>query len=182
MEQVDAAAAAFSQPIMVRPERAAVGFASRELLQESVWWGANPASVAFAQTAVNQAIVACALERSAWPTALIPKLWETRATLLAASRRCRFGSAADLSTRWRRQLHPPRRRPEWNRRSQQAASDIGCGLTPPTRQTPKSSARGGHGVLMLRMSRQEVAARIQRALRFVADTGYPGGKGFACAT
>jgi hypothetical protein len=37
--------------------------ASRELLQESFWWGANPASVAFAQTSVNQAIVACALER-----------------------------------------------------------------------------------------------------------------------
>ena len=36
---------------------------SRQLLQESFWWGANPASVAFAQTSVNQAIVACALER-----------------------------------------------------------------------------------------------------------------------
>ena len=28
-----------------------------------MWWGANPASVAFAQTSVNQAIIACALER-----------------------------------------------------------------------------------------------------------------------
>jgi ABC-type transport system involved in multi-copper enzyme maturation permease subunit len=37
--------------------------ASRELLQPSSWWGANPASVAFAQTSVNQATVACALER-----------------------------------------------------------------------------------------------------------------------
>ena len=36
---------------------------SRELLQQSSWWGANPASVAFAQTSVNQAIIACALER-----------------------------------------------------------------------------------------------------------------------
>ncbi|HEY5915452.1 MAG TPA: hypothetical protein VJA21_33125, partial [Verrucomicrobiae bacterium] len=36
---------------------------SRELLQQSLWWGANPAVVAFAQTSVNQAIVACALER-----------------------------------------------------------------------------------------------------------------------
>jgi hypothetical protein len=36
---------------------------SRELLQQWLWWGANPASVAFVQTSVNQAIVACALER-----------------------------------------------------------------------------------------------------------------------
>ena len=37
---------------------------SRELLQQGWWWGAaNPASVAFAQTSVNQAIIACALER-----------------------------------------------------------------------------------------------------------------------
>jgi hypothetical protein len=34
-----------------------------ELLQQWLWWGANPASVAFAQTSVNQAILACALER-----------------------------------------------------------------------------------------------------------------------
>ncbi len=37
--------------------------ASTELLQQWLWWGANPASVAFAQTSVNQAAVACALER-----------------------------------------------------------------------------------------------------------------------
>jgi ABC-type transport system involved in multi-copper enzyme maturation permease subunit len=36
---------------------------SRELLQESLWWGANPSVVAFAQTSVNQAIISCALER-----------------------------------------------------------------------------------------------------------------------
>ncbi len=36
---------------------------SWQLLQQSFWGGANPASVAFAQTAVNQATVACALER-----------------------------------------------------------------------------------------------------------------------
>jgi hypothetical protein len=35
---------------------------SRELLQQSSLWGANPGSVAFAQTSVNQAIIACALE------------------------------------------------------------------------------------------------------------------------
>ena len=37
--------------------------ASTELLQQSPWWGANPGSVAFAQTCVNQAIIACALDR-----------------------------------------------------------------------------------------------------------------------
>ena len=38
--------------------------ATKELLQQqSFWWGANPVSVAFAQTSVNQAILACALER-----------------------------------------------------------------------------------------------------------------------
>jgi hypothetical protein len=38
---------------------------SQELLQPFSWWwwGANPGSVAFAQTSVNQAIIACALER-----------------------------------------------------------------------------------------------------------------------
>jgi hypothetical protein len=37
--------------------------ASTELLQQSPWWGANPGSVAFAQTCVNQAVIACALDR-----------------------------------------------------------------------------------------------------------------------
>jgi hypothetical protein len=37
--------------------------ASTELFQQSSWWGANPGSVAFAQTSVNQAIIACALDR-----------------------------------------------------------------------------------------------------------------------
>ena len=37
---------------------------SQQLLQQqSMWWGAYPASVAFALTSVNQAIIACALER-----------------------------------------------------------------------------------------------------------------------
>ncbi len=36
---------------------------SSELLRPTSWWGADPGSVAFAQTSVNQAIVACALER-----------------------------------------------------------------------------------------------------------------------
>ncbi len=34
-----------------------------QLFQQGAWWGNNPASVSFAQTAVNQAILACALER-----------------------------------------------------------------------------------------------------------------------
>ncbi len=37
--------------------------ASRDLLLQSAWWGAYPASVAFVQTSVNQAVIACALER-----------------------------------------------------------------------------------------------------------------------
>jgi ABC-type Na+ efflux pump permease subunit len=36
---------------------------SNALLQQTPWWGSSPAAVAFAQTAVNQAIIACALER-----------------------------------------------------------------------------------------------------------------------
>jgi ABC-type transport system involved in multi-copper enzyme maturation permease subunit len=36
---------------------------SRDLLQPPLWWNSNPASVAFTQTAVNQATLACALER-----------------------------------------------------------------------------------------------------------------------
>jgi hypothetical protein len=34
-----------------------------ELFQQSLWWGPYPGSVAFAQTSVNQATIACALER-----------------------------------------------------------------------------------------------------------------------
>ena len=34
-----------------------------QVLQQGYWWGANPALVTFAQTAVNQGIIACALER-----------------------------------------------------------------------------------------------------------------------
>jgi len=49
---------------------------SMELLQESFWWGSNPASVAFAQTSVNQAIVACALERFRLATSVYPESLE----------------------------------------------------------------------------------------------------------
>ena len=34
-----------------------------QLTEQANWWGANPALVSFAQTSVNQAVIACALER-----------------------------------------------------------------------------------------------------------------------
>jgi hypothetical protein len=34
-----------------------------QLIEQANWWGANSAYVSFAQTAVNQAVIACALER-----------------------------------------------------------------------------------------------------------------------
>lgn len=36
---------------------------TRQLIQQGDWWSPSPRSVAYAQTAVNQAIIACALER-----------------------------------------------------------------------------------------------------------------------
>jgi hypothetical protein len=36
---------------------------ANQLFQQGPWWGTSPALVSFAQTAVNQAIIACALER-----------------------------------------------------------------------------------------------------------------------
>jgi hypothetical protein len=48
-------------------------YPSQQLLQQSAWWGANPASVAFAQTSVNQVIVACALERSRLVNGVYPE-------------------------------------------------------------------------------------------------------------
>lgn len=64
IEQVDVAAGRI-QPAMNWSDLAGLPLdsPSRELLQSSSWWGPNPASVAFAQTSVNQATVACALER-----------------------------------------------------------------------------------------------------------------------
>jgi hypothetical protein len=54
---------------------------SQELLQQSSWWGANPGSVAFAQTSVNQASIACALERFRLGNGVFP---ETLARLVPA--------------------------------------------------------------------------------------------------
>jgi hypothetical protein len=64
IEQVDIAAGRI-QPAMNWSDLSGLPLdsASRELLQQS-WWGGNQGgSVAFAQTSVNQAILACALER-----------------------------------------------------------------------------------------------------------------------
>jgi hypothetical protein len=50
---------------------------SQELLQQqSMWWGAYPASVAFAQTSVNQATIACALERFRLANRVYPETLE----------------------------------------------------------------------------------------------------------
>jgi len=54
---------------------------SRDLLQQSMWSGAFPASVAFVQTSVNQATVACALERFRLANRVYP---ETLAQLVPA--------------------------------------------------------------------------------------------------
>jgi hypothetical protein len=64
IEQVDVAAGRI-QPAMDWSDLSGLPLdsPSSELLQQSQWWGANPASVAFAQTSVNQATIACALER-----------------------------------------------------------------------------------------------------------------------
>jgi hypothetical protein len=64
IEQVDAAAERIRATVNYSDlQGLPLDSSSRELFQES-WWGrGNPASVAFAQTSVNQAIIACALER-----------------------------------------------------------------------------------------------------------------------
>jgi hypothetical protein len=64
MEQVDVAAGRV-QPAMNWSdlEGLPLDSPSRELLQQWSWGGPNPVSVAFAQTSVSQAIIACALER-----------------------------------------------------------------------------------------------------------------------
>jgi hypothetical protein len=49
---------------------------STELLQQASWWGVNPAGVAFAQTSVNQAIIACALERFRLANGVYPESLE----------------------------------------------------------------------------------------------------------
>lgn len=36
---------------------------AQQLFQQGSWWGSNPALVSFAQTSLNQAVIACALER-----------------------------------------------------------------------------------------------------------------------
>jgi hypothetical protein len=43
-----------------------------QLLQQAAWWGPSPTLVSFAQTAVNQGIIACALERFRLATGAYP--------------------------------------------------------------------------------------------------------------
>jgi ABC-type transport system involved in multi-copper enzyme maturation permease subunit len=64
IEQVDAASGRIQQAmIWSELNGLPLDSSSMQFLQQPFWWGANPASVAFAQTSVNQAILACALER-----------------------------------------------------------------------------------------------------------------------
>ena len=64
MERVDAASGKIQQPVSWSDlNELALDPSSRDLLQQQSWWGANPASIAFAQTSLNQAVIACALER-----------------------------------------------------------------------------------------------------------------------
>ena len=86
IEQVDVAAGRIQPAIeLVRPERAAVGFPKPGVAPAVVvWWGANPASVAFAQTSVNQATIACALERFRLANSVYPETLEQLVPALLA--------------------------------------------------------------------------------------------------
>jgi ABC-type transport system involved in multi-copper enzyme maturation permease subunit len=77
IEQVDVASGRFQQNgNWSEMQGLPLDSPSRDLLQTYMWWGgADPKSIAFAQTSVSQAIVACALERfrlenGAYPAAL----------------------------------------------------------------------------------------------------------------
>ena len=55
-----------------------------QLLQESFSWAANPVGVTFAQTSVNQAIIACALERFRLANGVYPETLEQLVPALLA--------------------------------------------------------------------------------------------------
>jgi hypothetical protein len=57
---------------------------STELFQQSLWWGAYPGSLAFAQTSVNQATIACALERFRLGNRVYPETLEQLVPALLA--------------------------------------------------------------------------------------------------
>ena len=85
IEQVDAAAGRIQQAMNWSDlSGLPLDSPSRELLQQSFWWGANPASVAFAQTSVNQAIIACALERFRLANGVYPDTLEQLVPALLA--------------------------------------------------------------------------------------------------
>lgn len=58
---------------------------SRELLQQGWWSGANPGSISFIQTSLNQAILACALERFRLNHAIYPQTLDELVPCLLAS-------------------------------------------------------------------------------------------------
>jgi hypothetical protein len=85
IEQVDAAAGRI-QPAMDWSDLSGLPLdsPSTRLLQQSLWWGANPTSVAFAQTSVNQAMIACALERFRLVNKVYPETLEQLVPTLLA--------------------------------------------------------------------------------------------------
>ena len=85
IEQVDVAAGRI-QPAMNWSDLSGLPLdsPSSELLQQSQWWGASPASVAFAQTSVNQATIACALERFRLANRVYPETLEQLVPALLA--------------------------------------------------------------------------------------------------
>jgi ABC-type transport system involved in multi-copper enzyme maturation permease subunit len=85
IEQVDVAAGRI-QPAMNWSDLSGLPLdsPSSELIQQSQWWGASPASVAFALTSVNQAIIACALERFRLANRVYPERLEQLVPALLA--------------------------------------------------------------------------------------------------
>ena len=51
-------------------------YESQQMLQQAKWWGNNFTLVSFSQTAVHEAIVACALERHRLATGALPESLE----------------------------------------------------------------------------------------------------------
>jgi hypothetical protein len=86
IEQVDLAAGRVQQGVnWSELQGLPLDSETQQLLQQTLWWGVYPGSVAFAQTSVNQALTACALERfhlahGAYPQTLeqlVPELLTT---------------------------------------------------------------------------------------------------------
>ena len=83
IEQVDAASGRIQQPeIWSELNGLPLDSSCVQLFQQSFWWGPNPGSIAFAQTSVNQAILACALERFRLAKGVYPESLEQLVPLL----------------------------------------------------------------------------------------------------